>query len=293
MDGQKLKSKFLEIRDRITNLENQLAEEIQELQERKEKWDIQDQEAETIKATRGKQKVRINIYGKRFTTTIGTLLSVKDSLFYHMILSNEVDFNEELFFETNPVMFSHILDFLRTNIINLKRFSKDELRELRKVAEYFEITEIVDKVGEEPIIYFEKMEFSGPYNYNGIVGTNKAEDLNDPSPLTGTCMTSPAWILLELNKEFQFDTIHIQGYTGNTNAWSPDNGVGANVKVSSDKKSWLTFGTIPTGFGYNPKTITSSLVKAKYLKIEGNSYLGIGHIRVENSSGNRLEYDDW
>lgn len=293
MDGLKIKTKFYQIKDRITRLENELQEELNELQDKTDKWEKLEQQAEFIKATKGNQIVRFNIYGKKFATTIKTLLSAKDSLFYQMILSNEVNLEEELFFEVDPIIFSYILDFLRTKVINLKRLSKDELTQLRQACEYFEITDILSELGDSSaLVYFDRMEFSGPYTCNGTVGTNKVEDLNDPNTLTGTCTPGPAWIILQLNREYEFDTIYIQGYTGNTTAWSPNNGVNALIKVSLDKHNWVNFGSIPVGFGNTMKTITSTIVKAKYVKLEIGSYLGIGFIKVDNITGKKKNLND-
>ena len=283
MDGVKLKSTFFEIKERIANLEERLTEEIQELHDKNEKWNRLEEQANEIKATKGKQRVRFNIYGKRFTTTIETLLSARDSLFYQMILSNEVDLSEEIFFEVDPVMFSYVLDYLRTRVINIKRFNHDELRKLIKVAEFFEIVDLIELVEARSNPYFIKMEFKEPYIKAGIqVASNCVEDLNDPNPITGTCVSTPAWILLELNKECEFNTIHVQGYTKNVSDWSPEYGVNATIKFSLDKNKWTTFGCIPSGFGTSLKSISSTKIKAKFLKIEGTTNLGIGHIRVGN-----------
>jgi len=283
MDGEKLKSTFFEIKERIENLEERLTEEIKELHENNEKLNRLEEQANEIKATKGKQRVRFNIYGKRFTTTIETLLSARDSLFYHMILSNEEDLNEELFFEVDPVMFSYVLDYLRTRVINTKRFNHDELRRLIKVAEFFGIVDLLELLEGGCNPYFVKMECKEPHLKGGKqVASNYVEDLNDPSPLTGTCVSTPAWILLELNKECEFNTIYVQGYSKNVSDWAPENGVNATIKVSLDKNKWSTFGTIPSGFGTGLKTISSTKTKAKFLKIEGSINLGISYIKVEN-----------
>ena len=90
--------------------------------------------------------------------------------------------------------------------INYKRFSKQELLELRNEADYYEIGEIVSYLDDRmKDIEFANFEFSGEYIYNGqTAGTNKVEDLKDRSLKKGICATSPGWIVIELNDEWEF-----------------------------------------------------------------------------------------
>jgi hypothetical protein len=291
MDGNKLKDQFFEIKSRIERVESDLKEQIADLSDKQEKWNKLEEIADKIKIQHGHKKVRFNIFGKRFTTTIDTLLSAKDSLFYKMVLSNEVDlvnYDEELFFEVDPVMFSHVLDFIRTREINLKRFTTIQIRELRNVAQYFEVTDLLELIGPDSDVYFIKMETSGAYYYNGIVGSNKVEDINDPNPMTGTCATTPGWIILELSKQCDIEAITLHGYQGHSSGWSCENGYNSYIKVSTDKSNWKQVGTIPSGFGTQNKTISFSPVTARYIKFEAvSSYVGLSWVKVEPSKKKR------
>jgi hypothetical protein len=282
MDGLKLKEDIYKIKDRLDKVEEDLRLQIAELTIKERKWNNLDEIAENKKKNEN-VNVKFNICGKKFQTKVATLLNTKDTLFYKIIISNEVDLNEELFFDRSPKFFGYILDFLRTKKINLKRFNKNEKEDLKREAQYFEIGELLTLIGEGPSEpEFISHEINAVYLYSGtIVGTNKVEDLSDPTMMKGICANTPGSILIELNSEWNINGIEIGGYRGNASAWSCDNGAYASIKVSTDKSIWTQVGTIPTGFGTSIKTVSFSFCQARYLKFEYTSYLGIGYLKVK------------
>jgi hypothetical protein len=281
MDGVTLKNDIYTMKDRLDKVEADLKFQVSELIMKEELWNKLDSTAEQIK-TNEDAPITFNICGKKFTTRKSTLLNTKDTLFYRMIISRDVNIKEDIFFDRSPKYFGIILDFLRTKKISLKRFKTIELDAVKREAEYFEINEIIDLIGGGPLeIELSSFEFSGPYMSSGIlVGTNKIEDLSDISMMKGICAVSPGWIIIELNGEWEINGLEVGGYKGNTSYWGADNGTGASIKVSTDKVTWSTVGTIPSSFGVTPKTVTFSSVSAKYIKFDYTSYLGIGYLRV-------------
>jgi hypothetical protein len=144
------------------------------------------------------------------------------------------------------------------------------------------ITEIVDYYKEYfNIVEFVNFEFSGPYVYGqGYVGTNNVSDLKDKSLTKGIVATHPGWIILELNKEWEFSEIEIAGYNGNTTAFAVSNGANCQILTSKDKSNWTTVGTIPANYGAYIQKVRLTKTTAKYIKFQHTSYLGIGYLDV-------------
>jgi hypothetical protein len=284
MDGLKLKEELYALKDRLDKVEVNLRSQIAELTTKEKKLNVLDEIAERKKKTEN-LIIKFNICGKKFMTKVATLLSTKDTLFYKMIISGEVNLHEEIFFDRSPKYFSFILDFLRTKKINLKRFKKKELENLHREADYFEISDLLDLIGDASTeIEFVSYEMNMPYTVSGTpVGTNKIEDINDSSRMKGICASSPGWIIIQLNTEWSIKGMDIGGYAGNPSLWSSENGAYASIKVSTDKLNWTQVGTIPSGYGSAIKTVTFGAVSALYIKFEYTSYLGIGYLKLNHS----------
>lgn len=277
-----LKDDLLALKSKLENIETQLEGQMKDLEEREEKWKVMDERVQDIVKNQN-EVATFNIGGKKFATRTETLLGVKDTLFYKLILSNKFNLQEEIFFDRSPKMFTYILDYLRHKKINYKRFNKEELEELRVEAEYYEIGDIVayleDKMKE---IEFVNFEYSGPYSYSGnVVGTGKIEDLKDRSLMKGICATSPGWIIIELNTEWEFEELEIGGWNGNSTYWYANNGVGASIMTSNDKVNWKTVGTIPNNYGSQIQTVKLTKSSGKYIKFNHNSYLGLGYLDIK------------
>lgn len=279
MDSTILKDSLLKIKGRLEKVEQDLKDQIADLNEKEEKWKKLDNDARVFLSNNKGKIVRLNISGKKFATTVETLLKLKDTLFYKILTSGEFDLSEEIFFDRSPRMFPYILDYLRYNKICYQRFSKHELNELKIEADYYEIGPISEFLEVKGTVFeFVKFEFSGPYSN---AGTNKVEDLTDINLNTGICATSPGWIIVELNREFEFDRIEIAGFNGNMNVWAPSNGENAQILTSVDKINWKYVGCIP--YGYGPKITSVTLIKshAKYIKFQHNTYLGLGYLDIK------------
>jgi hypothetical protein len=284
MDGQKLKQDILTIKTRLDNVEKDLQNQIKELTEKEEILNKVDEKANELMKNE-KQLITFNICGKKFMTRQSTLLKTRDTLFYKMILSDWFNPNEEIFFDADPKSFEIILDYLRTKKINLKNLNNFDYKKLRKEVVYFEIGELNDMMSDDSLsIELESFEYNGPYTSGGsLVGTNKIDDLNERSMMKGICATSPGWILITINREILLESLDIGGYRGNPSYWACDNGSGASIKVSTDKTNWINVGTIPTGYGTSIKNVKFTSVRAKYLKFDHTSYLGIGFLKLNSN----------
>jgi len=226
--------------------------------------------------------IQINCGGKKFSTKTETFLAIKDTLFYKIVVCKKFNLNEELFFDRNPKIFPIILEYLRTKSINYSKLNREQLEDLKIEADYFELNDISEYLAERmKTIEFVRFEFSGQYGYNNqTAGTNKLEDLKDKSLTKGICATTPGWIVIELNNDWEFNEIEIGGYNGNTNLWGATNGANAQVMTSKDKSNWTTVGTLPSTYGAVITKVQLTKSSGKYIKFNHNSYLGIGYLEI-------------
>jgi hypothetical protein len=130
-------------------------------------------------------------------------------------------------------------------------------------------------------IDFVSFESSGTYSANGqVAGTTSVQDLKDKSLHNGLCVNSPGWIIIELNKEWEFDEIEIGGWGGNSTIWSLYNGRGASILTSTDKTNWQTVGSIPKNYSQHVQTVKLTRTRAKYIKFNHNDYPGISFLKI-------------
>jgi hypothetical protein len=277
-----LKADLLKIKTRLEGIEDELNNQIQQLEEKEQKWKEMDSQVQGI-IQNNNSIIRFNVSGRKFATKVQTLLDLKDTLFYKLILSKKFDLNKEIFFDRSPRMFSVIIDYLRYKKISYERFTREELDDLRVEAEYYEISPIISFLGKRKnSIEFVGFETNGNYMYNGsIVGNNSIISISERSLMTGICANHPGWIIIELNSEWEFDEIEIGGYAGNPTAWSCENGSGAQIQTSCDKIKWKNVGAIPSGFGSEIKTVKLTRSVGKYIRLFATSYLGVGFFNIK------------
>jgi hypothetical protein len=277
-----LKDDLLHLKGRLETIEDQLSGQVKEIEGREQKWKSMDDRADKIYNTQG-EIIRINVGGKKFATSANTLMATTNTLFHKLLESGRIDPKEEIFFDRSPRMFPHILDYLRTKQINYKKFNKEEMGWLKDDAEYYQIGDILEYLEERlKDIEYVSFDYSGPYTYNGqIAGNGKVQDLKDKSCMKGICATSPGWITIELNSEWEFDTMEVGGWKGNSTLWYADNGAGASIMTSTDKINWKSVGTIPYGFGNNIATVKLTKSSAKWVKFNYTSYLGLGYVFIK------------
>jgi hypothetical protein len=96
------------IKEDLDKLKNQLLQIEQNLQvdmgilnEKEQKFKSLDEKAAVIINTSADDIVKLNIGGKRFATTVKTLMTIPDTLFYKIIITKCVDFMKEIFIARN------------------------------------------------------------------------------------------------------------------------------------------------------------------------------------------------
>jgi hypothetical protein len=130
-------------------------------------------------------------------------------------------------------------------------------------------------------IEFVSFEFNDKFIYkNQIAGTNDVKDLTDRTCTKGICAKFPGWILIELNKEWDFEEIEIGGFGGNANLWGATNGANATISTSKDKMDWISVGLVPPSYNNQIQRVKVTLSTAKYIKFSSNTYLGIGYLNI-------------
>jgi hypothetical protein len=280
-----LKEELFKLKNKLETIEGQLTTQSNEIETREGKWSRIEKNLNYVIGTQG-DRVRLNIGGKIFSTSINTLLTIRDSFLARLVESGRVDLKDEIFIDRNPDLFHLIIDYYRYKTISYKGLSKNEVCQLRDDAHYYAISEISDYLDEmlkEPVII--DLEIGKEYLYQGkVAGTNKASDLNDPDLNLGVCCSSPGKILVELNAEYNIKGLEVAGWNGDSKIWYPDNGSNAKIFVSTDKKKWTQIGTIPQGFGKTVKSVKITKQETgKFIKFESNSYLGLGFLKVIKS----------
>jgi len=133
-----LKEDLNAIRANLETLTTEFVEKMHDLAVREEKWLKMDKEASQI-SVNITDIIKLNIGGDRFSTKAETLLKVKDTLFYKILISKKFNIQKEIFFDRFSTYFTYILDYLRYDRLNLKRFKKNELEELLIEVEYYEV----------------------------------------------------------------------------------------------------------------------------------------------------------
>lgn len=95
------------------------------------------------------RRVRLNVGGIRYETTIGTLSS-EPGYFRTMFsgsFDNTPDSNGEFFIDRNGEIFSYILDFLRNKTITVPAQRK-RLKDIEREARFFSLDKLLDLVSE-------------------------------------------------------------------------------------------------------------------------------------------------
>ncbi len=279
-----LRDELFVLKTKLELLEKELTDQMMELEVKAEKWAQIDEEAEKIIKDNKNLNIFVDVGGQKYQTRLDSLLSIKDTLFYRLILSKKVDINKEIFIDRDYKYFFVILSFLRNKKVNLNSFSTKELAEIKEEAEFYQLSDLTANIDETMSeVYYLSFEVNGNYNSGGVIaGTQKIEDLNDFEDRTcmkGICAISPGWIILELNRETEFDEVEVGGWQGNTGIWASTNGNGARILTSINKSNWVDVGTV----GSNLSTITKQKLtksKAKWIKIQGTGYTGIGYFKI-------------
>ena len=285
---ENLKSEIIQKKEALDKLEKDLEEQINAISDKEKRYQEQCSLADSFRSQYCEELVNFNVSGKLFTTKVKTLLNIKDTLLYNLLIEGHIDIKQTIELDRKPKFFLMVLDYMRFRNLDIKRLNKEDKADLRYEAQYFEVEELCHQLGEfNAKLEIVEFEFSGKYSYkDSVAGTNRLDDITDKSLKKGICANSPGWITFTLNDEFTIKELDIGGFCGNSTLWNCQNGEGATIQTSVDKQNWKTVGAIPSGFGSEIKTVFLTPSNGKYVKFSSSSsYVGIGYlvIRAEES----------
>lgn len=271
----------------LSSIEPELKSDLKLLDTNGNKWFNLDKKRDEILSSVGEDHVLLlNIGGTKFQTSLRTIFNIKDNLFYNLIVEKDLDYNKEIFIDRSGSLFPYILSYMRNKSIKLDTLKQWELEDLYRECLFYEVRgleQILREAKEQ--VYFVSFEFSGAHlNGGNAVGTNQISDINninDRTMMKGICARSPGWIVFQLNRQTEFEELEVGAWRGNTTTWAPSNGSNAKILVSMDKISWVDTGAIiPASFANGIVKVSVKRSKAKFIKINHTSYLGLGYFRI-------------
>jgi hypothetical protein len=280
-----LKTNLSLIKNKLNNIENEFEVKFRDVIDKDNVYKVIEDKLNELVDSKD-SIVKLNIGGKIFQTKISTMMNIKDTLFYKLIMSHfEENTNKseelEFFFDRSYEYFGLFLDYLRTKKYDLKKYNKFQFEDILNEAEYYGLTEIAEYIKSRcKEIEFVGFESAPKYS---TAGTHKVEDLTDRSLSKGICVQSPYYITIELNYEHEIDEIEIGGYNGNTGIWYPGNGSGSKILTSKDGINFAEVGSIPSNYGASIQIIKIPSSIAKFVKFQHTSYLGIGFLNLRKA----------
>jgi hypothetical protein len=283
------KNELTLLKSKIDLISSQYETNFKDIEEREARLRKIGEKVNEILHSKGNYIVKLNVGGQIFMTRVSTLLSnsTNDTLF-HELFSSFSNNSEEVFIDRSPVLFSFILDFLRTKNINTKRLRKEELfDEFRAEAEYYGITDIINQFGAKKNlgsvteVKFTKVEVNRWYNNSTEYGSGP-NDLMNKNLNRAFLTDSPGVITVHFDNEVEFEEMEVGGFTGDgdwvlANGW----GCGAKILTSVDGNTWELVGILPTGFGERIIPATVKRSSARYLKLQHHTWMAIGYLNIK------------
>jgi len=155
-----------------------------------------------------KRKVKLDVGGKLFSVSLQTLTKEEPSFFSAMFSGRfKLEKDEEdgsYFIDRNPLYFEVILDYLRTGVINFKKYNSEELAELKMEIEFYQILSLLN-IFSQSITQFDPLKSTGYIlsNNNTTAEFNKGGfwsiAIGDGCFSTGGC-------------SFEFHVLHCSGH---------------------------------------------------------------------------------
>lgn len=119
------------------------------------------------------EKIRLNVGGKIFETFKSTLTKEKPSFFSALFseqFAQKPDEKGEYFIDRNPWAFSLILEYFRTNILNMSHLTPQEKSTLELEIDFYQIPSLIKKtkkVAPRKIICKNNIELNGDTIFKG------------------------------------------------------------------------------------------------------------------------------
>ena len=260
-----LRDRLSKVKIKAESIHSGLNKEIQDLNTLKEKWNDIDLKAQKI-LSNNTDIIKFNVSGKIFATKIETLVSVKDTLFYKMVMSNRFDLSQIIYFDRPFQYFQILLDYIRYKKFQIKRYSNEDINAIKVEAKYFEINDILKIIDSKTNIEIVNIESPG-------VSSIKLDDMRDRTMRKGITVKNS--ICFELSKETELEQIEIGGLKENESR-----AVSVNIFVGEEKHSMKYASSLPNLF--NQEIVIVDLIKtrARFIELRSNETFGISYINI-------------
>ena len=149
-------------------------------QEEKEWRDIKVKLANTLL----KDKVKLNVGGERYTTTVGTLTR-KAGTHLNEIFSGEWqleldDLDKSIFIDRNGQIFAYVLEYLRTDTVADEVLDNEILRHsLATEAKYFSLTDLMKILTDADEMYASRAKIAKTFPTGTLLGIEQMKKLNE------------------------------------------------------------------------------------------------------------------
>lgn len=218
------------------------------------------------------------IGGQKFHISTKSIFKHKESLFFHLIYNVDLHYIKDgIYIERNPSNIEYILNYMKHGQSNLENLTYFQLNDLKSDANYYSLpgleNYILNFLPPEIVSYKSSKHYyySGYLNADTDVNSIKTEDKK------GITLSSPSWIIFELNNIREITEVKIKGYSGNVNVFSSSNGSNAVISTSEDGKNFKEVGKLGSLSASLTKfSFTSSF--AKYVKFSHSSYMGFSYV---------------
>lgn len=292
IDGERFKVYLNRSLSKLENLEIALKEKVDNFELNVKKFDSEENQILNIKEKFKFKKIRFDVLGKKYSTTVETLVSIKDSFFYNLILNKKfeelekiIENEEIIYLNSDPKMFNYILEFLRFKELNIQNLTKKEKEILANECRFYNLHGIKDLITEFYItpLKIENVEFNNPdqkFSKYQVV-KNDFEKLNNLKPALGSSALKPSEgliiqayksCLIELEEDSLIHSIDYKQISEN-----PDIKLGTdytvNILASLDNINFEFLQTVNGETVAAVRTIKlKRLVKAKFIKLQTLKY---------------------
>lgn len=272
------------INDEMTEISNEYKEILTLIDNQSKIFKKNEKLTKEIMKNNSEYVITINFGGKIYQTFLKNLIKQKNSFFYFDILENfrsEKLFKKYFFFDRNNEFSLLIINFMRTNVLNVKGLTYNELLKLLGELKYFGLWEaykiVINSLKDIKLLKFT----SGPLH--NACKTPNPNILNIKGNKGGIAVNSPYYIMFELENETEIKTIDIHGFSLNPSLFAPTNGANAKILVSKDNINFEDVGNIPSTYNQFEIKIELKIKCGKYLKFQHTSYLGIGYLKINSN----------
>ena len=222
--------------------------------------------------------VKINIGGKLFVFLYSIINHEKTNLFTELYKTKE-DTKEIYFIDRNPLYFNYIIDYLKNRKINFDNFCDYEIKLIKDEFEFYGIKDTINLI-DNKLQGVNLIGFNSSLRYLSF-GTHLLDDLNNTDLKTGICVSPPSFINIEFQNIVDVISIKIGGYKDkNSTTWKTSYGSDAIISTSTDNNNYTVVGKIPSYYSDSIIDVKLTKSKAKFIKFNSESYLGIGYLKV-------------